>query len=139
LERAQQFRLHRERELANLVEEQGAALRHLENARLRLDGAGKGAAYVTEQLALEQRVDDRRTVDRHERPVPPRARLMKRARGELFSGPGLAADQDDLRVRRQALNQAEDLLHRGAASQHSTELELPGNLALERDHLRAAL
>ena len=41
--------------------------RRFEHARLRVDGAGERAAHVAEQLALEQRVDDRRAVDRDER------------------------------------------------------------------------
>jgi hypothetical protein len=47
--------------------------------------------------------------------------------------------EDHLRVRREALNQAEDVLHRGAAAEHPAELQLARHLALERDHLRAAL
>ncbi len=64
---------------------------------------------------------------------------MKRARCELLAGARLAADQDDLRVRREPLNQAEDFLHDRAASEHAAESELPGDLAFERDDVGAAL
>ncbi len=67
-ERAQQLGLHRQGQLADFVEEQRAALCGLEHSRLRLDRAGERAAHVAEQLALEQRVHDRRAVDRHKRP-----------------------------------------------------------------------
>ena len=133
LERAQQLGLHRQRQLADLVEEQRAAVRRLEHAGLRFDGAGERAAHVAEQLALEQRVDDRRAVDRDERLACAGPGLMERARGEFLAGAGLAADQHDLRVRRQPLNQAEHLLHHRAAAEHAAELELARDLALERD------
>ena len=55
LERAQDLRLQRQRQLADLVEEQRAAVRHLELARLARDGAGERALLVAEQLGLEQR------------------------------------------------------------------------------------
>ena len=54
LEEAQQLDLERQRDVADLVEEQGAALRHLDLADVRLDRAGERAALVAEQLGLEQ-------------------------------------------------------------------------------------
>ena len=56
LQDAQQLGLERERQLADLVEEQGAAVGLLEQAGLARDGAGEGAALVAEQLALGQRL-----------------------------------------------------------------------------------
>ena len=60
LEDAQQLRLDRERQLADLVEEQRAAVGPLEAARPLAVGAGEGAALVAEQLGLEQRLGDAR-------------------------------------------------------------------------------
>ena len=56
LQHAQQLGLQLERQLADLVEEQGAAVRHLEAARPIAARAGEGALHVAEQLALEQAV-----------------------------------------------------------------------------------
>ena len=67
------------------------------------------------------------------------ARVMERARRQLLAGAGLAADQHDLGVRRQPLDEAEHLLHHRTAAEHAAELELPRHLALERDDLRAPL
>ena len=64
---------------------------------------------------------------------------MERARGELLAGARLAADQHDLGVRRQPLDEAEHLLHHRAAAEHAAEFELARHLALERHDLRAAL
>ena len=55
LEHAQQPRLQLERQLADLVEEDRAAVRQLEPADLAGVRAGEGAALVAEQLALDQR------------------------------------------------------------------------------------
>ena len=56
LEHAQQLRLHVEGQLADLVEEQRAAVGVLERALARRDGAGERAALVPEELALDERV-----------------------------------------------------------------------------------
>ena len=55
-ERAQDLGLQRERQVADLVEEERAAVRHLELARLARDGAGEGALLVAEELGFEQRL-----------------------------------------------------------------------------------
>ena len=67
LERAQQLHLQRERHLADLVEEQRAAVGRLELALLVGDRAGEGALHVAEQLALEQVLGDGAAVDGDER------------------------------------------------------------------------
>ncbi len=72
LDHAQDLLLEGERHVADLVEEQRAALRLLELARPALVGAGEGAALVAEQLALEQRLRERRAVDGEERARRPR-------------------------------------------------------------------
>ena len=67
---AQQPRLQVRRHVADLVEEQRAAVGLLEAAApLRLR-AGEGAALVAEQLGLEQVLRDRRGVDRDEGLAP---------------------------------------------------------------------
>ena len=70
LERPEQLGLQLERQGADLVEEQGAAVRQLEQARLGGDRAGEGALLVAEQLALEQVGRDRGAVDLDERLAP---------------------------------------------------------------------
>ena len=54
LEDAQELRLHGRADIADLVEEDGAAVGELELAELALVGAGEGAALVAEQLGLDQ-------------------------------------------------------------------------------------
>src|SRR5205085_125135 len=54
LNEAQELDLDRRWQLANLVEKQRAGVRALDMADALLDRAGKGAALVAKQLALEQ-------------------------------------------------------------------------------------
>src|SRR6185503_12672038 len=52
LQESQQLRLDVERQVADLVEEQGAACRRSNESLLIADGAGETAAAVAEQLAI---------------------------------------------------------------------------------------
>ena len=90
---AQQLGLRQRRNLADLVEEQRAAVRRLEAALAPLDGAGEGAGLVPEQLGLEQRLGERGAVDGHEGAVAPRAAARGAAGHQLLAGAGLAGDQ----------------------------------------------
>ena len=76
LQYAQQLDLQRQRHVADLVEEQRAAVGSQEQAFVLADRAGEGAASVTEQLALQQLLRQRAAVDRHERLVGTRAGLV---------------------------------------------------------------
>ena len=68
LQRAQQLHLQRQRQLADLVEEERAAVGLLEQS-LPLGGrAGERALRVAEQLALEQRLGNGAAVHGDERP-----------------------------------------------------------------------
>ena len=62
-------------QVADLVEEEGAAVGQLEAALLAAGRAGEGALLVAEQLGLEQGLGERRAVHRDERPA--RARLER--------------------------------------------------------------
>ncbi len=85
LEEAQQLDLQRQRNVADLVEEQGAALGQLDLADVRLDRAGERAALVAEQFGLEQVLGDRRAIDGDELALAP-ALLVDRARQQFLAG-----------------------------------------------------
>jgi hypothetical protein len=103
LDATQQFRLDRQGQLADLVEEQRAAVGMLEDADLRLGRTGECAALVAEQLAFEQRADDGGTVDRDIAAVAARADLVEGARDELLSRSGLAGDEQRADMRCEAV------------------------------------
>src|SRR5690606_29100975 len=93
LQHAQQLALQVERDLADLVQEDGAAVGELEAAYTVPMRAGERALHVPEELALEQLVGDRRAVDLHEGPVAARAARMDHVRDELLADARLTLDQ----------------------------------------------
>jgi hypothetical protein len=98
LQEAQDLDLRLGRHLADLVEEQRAALGLLDQPRLGLMGGRVRAGAVAEQLALDQLARDGGAVDRHELPLA-LARLVHRARVDLLADAGLA-DDEQLALRR---------------------------------------
>ncbi len=110
---------------ADLVEEQRAAVGHLELALAPVLRAGERALLVAEQLALEQALGQRAAVDRHDGKVPPRAGGVDRPRDELLAGAALAADQHGRVGPRHRGDQLEHLAHRCAVAD---DLRRPGEL-----------
>ena len=94
LQDAQELALRRRRELADLVEEDRAAVGQLELAQPARGRAREGAPLVAEELALEQRLGNRGAVDRDEGAVAPGRERVDRAREELLARAALALEQD---------------------------------------------
>ncbi len=67
LQEPQDLGLHSQRHVADLVEEERAAVALLELADAASVGPGEGALLVAEQLALQKRLRDGRAVDGVER------------------------------------------------------------------------
>ena len=112
LEHAQQLHLHRHGDIADLVEEQGPPVGQLEPPLALGRRAGERALLMAEQLALEQRLGQRRAVDGHERPgTVSGRRLMDRLGDLLLAGPRLSLDQDGGRGLRDVPDQLEDVEH----------------------------
>ena len=93
LDGAQQLGLQPRLHLADLVEQQRAAIGLLEPADAAGHGTGEGAALVPEQLGFEQVFGDGRTVDRDERATGATAVAMHEACDHLLAGAALAGDQ----------------------------------------------
>ncbi len=93
LEHAQQLGLDAGRHLGDLVEEQRSRVGELEAAWPPFDRPGKGAALVTEDFVLEQRLGNRRAVDRDERMLAAAAELVNGLGDELLAGARFAIDQ----------------------------------------------
>ncbi len=92
LDGAQQLGLRRQRKVRDLVEEQGAAVGVLELAAPAFH-AGRGPFFDAEELRLEQRVDQRRAVDRHERAISPTTELVNLTRDKLLPDPTLSLER----------------------------------------------
>ena len=115
---AQQPGLQLRRHVADLVEEQRAAVGLLEAPAPQLRRAGERTLLVTEQLRLEQVGGERRGVERDERLGRARTVPMQRPRHELLARAGLAGDQHGHARTRQSPDRAEDLLHRRRVAEH---------------------
>src|SRR3989442_821666 len=81
-------------EVADLVEEDGSAMRRLELADLELVGARESTSLVTEQLALQELAGHGGAIDLHERSGPARGKMVDRARDQLLARARLPGDQD---------------------------------------------
>ncbi len=107
--------------IADLVEEQRAAVRELDQSRLGVHGAGERALLVAEQLGLEDLTGQRATVQRDERAVGARGSLVDGARDELFARTALAQHEHRGVGRRHALDDAQHFLHPRAAREDAAE------------------
>src|SRR6185436_16671026 len=121
LQKAQQLRLRAERHLADLVEEQRPAVRGLDQPRAIAIGAGERAAHVSEELALDQVLRQRRAVDGGERLRAPRRVAVNRARDQLLAGAGLAEDADRDVAAGDARHQRANLAHHGRIADDAVE------------------
>src|SRR5690606_37712374 len=92
-EEAEELRLRGRRELADLVEEERAAVRELDLPAHATIGAREGAALVSEELALDELARERGAVDGDEGAVLPRRVHVDRPREQGLSGAGLAAEE----------------------------------------------
>src|SRR5439155_7459059 len=84
LERAEKLRLRLERHVADLVEEERAAVGGLELPLAPRDGAREGAALVPEELALDQLLAERGAVHLDERLRAAGAAVVERVRDQLL-------------------------------------------------------
>ena len=124
LQDAQQTHLQLRRQLADLVEEDGAAVRAAEEPRAVGDRTGERAAHVTEELALDQVLRDRAAVHDHERAVRARAAPVDGARDQLLAGAALAGHQHRRVGVRDLVDQLRDRAHRGTAADDAVALVL---------------
>ena len=111
LQRAQQLHLQVALQLADLVEEERRARRVLEEPDLARVRPGEGALLVAEQLRLEDRLRERRHVDREEGAVAPVAGDVDGPRHELLSRAALPVDEHGRGRAGHLVHDAEDLLH----------------------------
>ena len=98
LQRAQDLGLGAQAHVADLVEEQRAAVGLRELAGAGLDRARVAALHRAEQLALDELFGDRGAVHLDERALGALAGVVQRARHQLLAGAALAADQHARRV-----------------------------------------
>src|SRR5262245_42577500 len=94
LECRQELALGRQRQPADLVEEERPAGGQLEEARLGPSGVRERSALVAEQFRLDQVLRDGRAVDVDERRLRPRTESMDEPRDQALTASRLPLDQD---------------------------------------------
>ncbi|MNK63583.1 hypothetical protein D3C87_828030 [compost metagenome] len=107
LQHPQQLHLNRHRQIADLIEKQGAAVRFLEPSGLGAQRTGERAFFMTEQFRFHQRLGKRPAIDRDKRPMTAVAEVMNMPRYQLFAGAGLTDDQHTGFTRRDLLQMRE--------------------------------
>jgi hypothetical protein len=138
MQRAQELGLDAGGNLADLVEEDGAAPGDLEEAGLVPHGAGERAAHVAEQLRLEQRLGERGAVDADERRRRAGTLIVDHPDDELLAGAALAVDEHRRVERRDPGRQLEHLLHRGAARHELPRRRVPRDSRAQQIELALA-
>ena len=115
LQHPQHLGLGARRHVADLVEEDGAAVGGDELADLLAHRAGEAPLLVAEQLGLDQLFGDGRAVDLDQGVGVPLAGPVESARDQLLAGAALAGDEHGGRGRRGALDGATQLAHHRAS------------------------
>jgi hypothetical protein len=93
LQGPEELRLEGQRQIPDLVQQQGPLPRPLEPAHAPLVSAGERAPGVAEELGFQQLAGQRSAVHRHERLRRPGGVGVNGAGEDLFAGAGLAGDQ----------------------------------------------
>jgi len=121
LHEAQQLRLDGRRDVGDFIEEKRAALRAFEMPGARCARAGEGVLFISEKLALQQRLRQRAAMQRDERRIPPRALRVDGARGQRLARAGRAGDEHR-RIRGAGVGDFhEGPLHRGSRADEDRE------------------
>src|SRR5262245_9554654 len=133
LEDTQDLRLERQRQITDLIEKHRSAMSDLEPARLPLSGPRERPFLLAEEVRLEQRLRNGRTVDRHKRPVGTWTEGMQRAREELFPCPALALEENGRVGRGRAMELLRHLPELSVFADDSRSASPLGELLLEDD------
>ena len=131
LQHAQQLDLDVRVHVADLVEEQRAAVGPLEAPLLARRRAGERPFLVAEQLRLDQRVGQRRAADLHERLGCALRVVVDRLRDQLLAGARLAADQHRGVGARDLHHLLADCVHRAAGAEDLREVVALAQLPLQ--------
>ena len=133
LQHAQQLGLQLERNLADFVEEHGAAVGQLEAADALRDGAGERALLVAEQFAFQQAGGNGGAVQLDEGALPARAEVVDGARHQFLAGAGFAVDQHGGIGGRHGLHLLEHGLQRAALADDFLEAVVGADLVFQVD------
>ena len=121
LDSAEEFGLHGVGEVAEFIEEEGAAVGGFEHAFFVVGGTGEGALDMAEHLTFKEGFGDGGAVTNDEGPGVDGALAMEGGGGEFFAGAGGSADEGDAVVGADAADHGEHFEHLGGVSDHAFE------------------
>jgi len=134
LEHAQELHLEVRGHLGDFVEEQGSAVRALEEPAVLAVRPGEAALLVPEELAFDELRRDRAAVHREKRLQAAPAHLVDGLRDDFLAGAALAGDEDRRPGGRDALQLVVEALHgRRRAHETAEPSERPQLVAQARD------
>ena len=128
LQHPQQLHLRRDREFANLVEEQRAAVRQFESSDTGVRSSGERPTHVAEQLTFHQIGRHRPAVHLHERPTAATAAAVDRPCDKFFSRARFAEHQHVRVGRGRGLDVVQQLQQFRAAADYFREIVLAAYL-----------
>src|SRR5437868_1114661 len=137
LQNAQQLHLHRQRHLADLVEENRSPIGHLEEAPFVLIRSGESSFYISKQFALQQSFGKCATIYGYERVRGARRAYMNRARDQFFAGTTFSLNQYRARGGRNRSDCLLQLLHGRTRSNNVVQRIACGGIAPEGEVLLA--
>ena len=105
-----------EAHVADLVQEQRAAVRRLKKSLAIFVRAGERALHVAEQFGFQQRLRKRAAIDGDERRLRAGAIFVDGAGDQFLAGAALAGDQHAAGLRRDGHDHVEDRAHFGAVA-----------------------
>jgi len=124
LEKTQQLGLHFERQFADLVEKNSTGIGRLQQSLLGAESTGKGSFFIAEQLAFDQRGDERSAVDGDEGAAGHGSAEVQRAGHQFLAGSAFAGNQDRGARVFEAGNHAQDVLNAGGIANDAVERSL---------------
>src|SRR5688572_1668638 len=136
LECTQDLRLEWQRQVADFIQKQRAAMRQLEAAGFPRDGARERALLVPEQFRFEQRVRNRRAVDRHEGRVGAGTERMQAAGKQLLARAALSFQEHRGISRSCAVQLLQDVTELAILADDPRRAPPFGHLLLEEDVFR---
>ena len=120
-----------QRDFADLVEEEGAAVREFEAADAVAHRAGEGAAHMAEEFALEQFARNGGAIDADERAVGAAGGFVDGAGDQFLAGAALAGDQHRGGGGRDELDLPQRLLDRSRLPDDAARIRLDADFLLQ--------